>query len=262
MADRPRLNGLEGSLALVRHGESTWIAEGRFQGQADPPLSSAGLLQAAAVAGRLADPGAAPSLPLPSGPPIAVWHSPLARAASTAGAIGSARRDVKLISEPDLAELAQGDWEGLPHHEVRTRYAAELAAWRSDPLAHHAPRGEPLGDAAERARRALGRVLAALAPATSSLPPGPAPSPTDAPAEPVLGYGGRPGGSPADSPPWGIVVAHDGILRLLLLQLLGMPIDRYWTVPFGLCCVSVVEIRAGTARLRAHNLAEHLSSAP
>ncbi|MEX1344028.1 MAG: histidine phosphatase family protein, partial [Candidatus Limnocylindrales bacterium] len=58
-------------LALIRHGESAWIAEGRFQGQGDPPLSAAGERQAAAVAARLAAPRAMPSLPVPDAPPLA-----------------------------------------------------------------------------------------------------------------------------------------------------------------------------------------------
>ena len=37
------------TLALVRHGESSWIAEGRFQGRGDPPLSETGLRQATDV---------------------------------------------------------------------------------------------------------------------------------------------------------------------------------------------------------------------
>ncbi len=84
MADPPRLTAVEGALALVRHGESTWVAEGRFQGQGDPPLSPLGERQAALAGGRLRDPSAFPALPLPAVVPIGIWHSPLRRAASTA----------------------------------------------------------------------------------------------------------------------------------------------------------------------------------
>jgi broad specificity phosphatase PhoE len=59
--------------------------------------------------------------------------------------------------------------------------------------------------------------------------------------------------------PWSITVAHDGILRLILLRLLDLPLERYWSFPFALCGISVVELRAGRARLRAHNLEEHLA---
>ena len=50
-------------LGLVRHGESVWITEGRFQGRGDSPLSELGLRQAQAVARRISAPGAAPALP-------------------------------------------------------------------------------------------------------------------------------------------------------------------------------------------------------
>ena len=79
-----RLTGVTGTLVLVRHGESTWIAEGRFQGRQDPPLSELGVRQAGLVAGRLAERGEQTPLPIPPGPPIGIWHSPLDRAATTA----------------------------------------------------------------------------------------------------------------------------------------------------------------------------------
>lgn len=238
---------MDGSLVLVRHGESTWVAENRFQGQADPPLSPLGERQAALVGARLADPSASPALPLPASPPIGIWHSPLARAASTAAAIGTAR-DVGLPLHADgqLQELAQGRWEGLTHTEVNAQYGAELAAWRDDPLHHWAPGGESLEDGSRRIRAALDDVLDALRGAATS---------PDHPDDPVLGYG-----APATDWPWLIVTAHDGILRLALLSLMDVPLERYWAFPFALCAVTVVEISSGRARLRAHNLAEHLAA--
>lgn len=255
------------SLALVRHGESTWIEEGRFQGRGDPPLSAWGLTQARAVAERLAHPAEPPGLPLPQGAPLAIWHSPLERAAGTAGAVAEARgHDAPLVALEDLAELAQGDWEGLTHDQVRERYPNELAAWRSDPLRHHAPGGEPLVAARARARTAADTILGALAGARGS-----AETAAPGPAEPVLGYE-RAGHVSARSTPatpvarapagpaWALVVAHDGILRLLMLDLLGVPIERYWSFPFALASVTVIDIRDGLARLRAHNLDEHIAA--
>ena len=40
-------------ILLVRHGESTWNADGRWQGQADPPLSDLGRSQAAEAAAKV-----------------------------------------------------------------------------------------------------------------------------------------------------------------------------------------------------------------
>jgi broad specificity phosphatase PhoE len=63
---------------------------------------------------------------------------------------------------------------------------------------------------------------------------------------------------PIEDRPWSILVAHDGIFKIVLLTLFGMGLDRFWTFPFALCGISVVEFRAGRATLRAHNLTEHL----
>ncbi len=239
-------------LALVRHGESEWIAEGRFQGQGDPPLSDSGLRQAAAVGARLAAPSAMPSLPVPDYPPLAIWHSPLRRAAQTAQAIHVARgADAPLQPLDTLLELAQGEWEGRTHEEVRERYPDQLAAWRDDPLNNHAPGGESLREALLRAREARLTILGDWGSASES-----AAGAGQAPAEPVLGYegvftGGR-------GPDWTIVVAHDGILRLLMLDLLGIGIEHFWSFPLALASVTVLDVSAGIAQLRAHNLDEHI----
>lgn len=238
----------DATLALVRHGESTWIREGRFQGRGDPPLSAMGRRQAALAGDRLADPAAIPQLPLPAGQPRAAWHSPLRRTTETAEAIvraDPAMRNVRLEPLDDLLEIGQGEWEGLLHTEVRERYAAELAAWRRTPTSAWAPGGESLAQVGDRVTRGITSVLHALT--------------TDGTVardhEPVIGYPSV----RAPSLPWGIVVAHDGVMRIILMTLLGVPYERFWSWPFALCCISVLDIRGGTASLRAHNLSDHLA---
>src|SRR4029079_5751266 len=58
-------------LFVVRHVDSELIVQGRFQGQAESPLSATGRRQAELVARRLARPLGTPALPLPDGPPRA-----------------------------------------------------------------------------------------------------------------------------------------------------------------------------------------------
>lgn len=223
------------TLALVRHGESAWIAEGRFQGRGDPPLSETGLRQAAAVGARLAAPSEMPSVPVPDGSPLAVWHSPLRRAAQTAQAIEEAREaDAPLRPLDDLMELGQGEWEGLTHAEVRRRWPAELSAWADDPLNNHAPGGESLRDASIRVRSARDTILGAAA---TSIDPA----------------------APADRS-WTIVVAHDGMLRLLMLDLLGIGLEHFWSFPLALASVSVLDVGDGVVQLRAHNLDAHIAA--
>lgn len=249
---RPRLDlppTLTAGLALVRHGESTWVAEGRFQGRGDPPLSERGRRQAQAVAAAIAGRPQALALPLPDGAPIAVWHSPLGRARETAAAIvgeaTAAGSPVPIRELDGLTEIAQGAWEGLHATEVAARDPHLLERWRTDPLNAEAPGGERLVDAAERVAAALRMIANDLAGGSSAQAPVPSP---------VLGYGR---GLQA---PWGVVVAHDGIFRLAALLLLGVAIDHFWSVPFVLCGITVVELSGGRATLRAHNLAGHLAA--
>jgi len=241
------------TLVLVRHGESAWIAEGRFQGHGDPPLSDVGLRQAAAVGARLGAPTEMPSLPVPDYPPLAIWHSPLLRASQTAQAIHDARRaGAPLRSLDTLIELGQGEWEGLTHDEVRRRWPQELAAWRADPLHHHAPGGEALADALVRARAARETILGAGDVTAEDEGVG------KAPAEPVLGYERTFTGG--EGPAWTMAVAHDGVLRLMMLDLLGVGIEHFWSFPLALASVTVLDLSAGVVRLRAHNLDEHIAA--
>lgn len=232
----------EGTLVLVRHGESTWSAEGRFQGRADPPLSPLGQLQARLVAARLADREKRLALQIPVGPPIAVWHSPLRRTRDTARVVAGslADGDSLLRAVPGLVEIDQGEWQGRLGPDVAAEYPDLLAAWRATPTLAHAPGGESLATAGQRVRRAARALLDTIDRA-------------DPPR--TRGCDGS-----AAAPAWGIVVAHDGILRLLLMTLLELPFERFWSLPFALCAISLVELRPGSAALRAHNLAEHLDA--
>jgi len=210
-------------------------------------LTETGREQARLVAARLATADAPPALPIPVGPPGEIVHSPLARAAETATAIGTALdnagRGASVRPEPGLLEIGQGAWEGLHRDEIRERYGAELDAWRSRPAEVWAPGGESLAEVAARVRPALARILDAQAE-----------RPAGERADPVPGYrGARPAG------PWSVLVAHDGVFKIVLLTLFDLPLERFWMWSFDLCGLSIVEVRDGRAVLRAHNLTDHLA---
>ena len=238
---------LDATLVLVRHGESEFIVEGRFQGHAETPLSPQGLRQAALVAERLAHPHDPPALPLPDGPLREIVHSPLRRTTQTAEAIAEQVAGApSLRPEPGLLEIAQGEWEGLHRDEVTARYGDILAAWRRSPTTAWAPGGESLADVQARVRPALAVMLA------------------------TLGEGGVPGsldrsqvsGYMDELPthPWSIAVAHDGVFKVALLTLFDLPLERFWMWTMDLAAITVVEFRAGRPVLRAHNLTGHLAS--
>ncbi len=242
-------DGLDATLVLVRHGESTFIAQGRFQGQAETPLSPTGLRQADLVGRRLARPHDPAALPLPTRPPLELVHSPLQRATQTAQAIGGALaadgRPVHLRPDPAFLEISQGAWDGLHRTEVEARYARELSAWRQRPLEAWAPGGESIPEVQARVRPGLAVLLARLA---DGRPPG---SPD---RSQVAGYR-----DPVPDHPWSIVVGHDGVFKVVLLTLFDLPLDRFWMWSMDLCGISVIELRAGRPVLRAHNLTAHLA---
>lgn len=247
---------LDAVLAFVRHGESEWVAEGRFQGQGDSPLSELGRRQALLTARRIARRARRPILPLPSGPPRSVVHSPLARAAETGqliarGVSGGRGEDaipapVPVRPEPGFLEIGQGEWEGLPSTEVVERWGDLLEHWRRDPLTAWAPGGESIPEVDVRVRVALRAHLEELAGGAPRHPGG---------RSQVLGYVDMP-----SDEPWSIVVGHDGVFKVALLALLDLPLTRFWVFPFALCGITIVEIRRGRPRLRLHNATDHLSS--
>ncbi len=243
---------LDATIVLLRHGESQWIVEGRFQGQGDAPLSVLGRRQAALAAERLAHPHRVPALPVPVGPPVAIVHSPLSRTADTAALVAAEMAAPTAFGhhvepEPDAGflEIGQGHWEGLPGSAIAERWGAILEGWRQDPLSSWAPGGESLPLVDARVRSSLRALLARLGAA--------APVP-GARRSHVLGYADP----PADEP-WAVIVGHDGVFKVTLLALLDVPLARFWSFPFALCGITVVELRRGRARLRLHNAADHLA---
>ncbi len=111
---------LRSGALLVRHGQSTWNAEQRWQGQADPPLSELGEHQA--VEARAAVAGLAP---------VRVLASDLRRAARTAELL--APRAVAVECDPVWRERDAGEWEGMTRVEIETDYPGWLETHRRPP---------------------------------------------------------------------------------------------------------------------------------
>jgi broad specificity phosphatase PhoE len=134
------------TLILVRHGETTWNAEQRYQGQQDSQLSETGRLQARLTAERLTDCDAA-----------ALYSSDLRRAADFAAVIAD-RLGLAVESTPVLRERYGGLWEGLTWPEIVERFAEEAARSRSDPQ-FSPPGAETREQLRERAVSFVGRAL-------------------------------------------------------------------------------------------------------
>ena len=106
---------------IIRHGETEWNVQGRFQGQRDTELNERGLDQSRRAADYLA------------GHKFdAVVSSPLRRALSLAEIIAG-NRGVKVDIVQEFKELHHGDWEGCISTEVRERWPQLLKTWHESP---------------------------------------------------------------------------------------------------------------------------------
>jgi len=142
---------------FVRHGQSEWNALGRWQGQADPPLSELGRAQARAAAHSL-------------GALDAIFASDLQRAAETAAIISSALGVGPVILDQDLRERDAGEWSGLTRAEIEVRFPGYL---ESDRTAFAPERGEPRRPPGwEPDETLLERVLGAVQRIHEALPDG------------------------------------------------------------------------------------------
>jgi broad specificity phosphatase PhoE len=129
-------------LLLLRHGQTEWNREGRFQGVRDSRLTELGRAQAAGMGALLRDlrvgPGTHQALTSPQG-----------RARETTR-IALGPLGVEVGEDERLVEIGMGAWTGLTRAEIDARWPGEPGEGL---LAFYArcPEGEPLSDVARRA---------------------------------------------------------------------------------------------------------------
>ncbi len=127
-------------LWLIRHGQTDWNLEGRYQGQSDVPLNAAGLAQADAFAASLCGQHF-----------DAIYSSDLARAYQTAQVI-AACTGLPVQTDPRLREINQGEWQGRTLDEIRGIYneGAQAKHVAIDPVTTRAPGGESVAEVSQR----------------------------------------------------------------------------------------------------------------
>lgn len=140
---------------LIRHGQTSWNVQGRWQGQTPdaPPLNATGIAQAHALAETLAQ--HAERVPFQ-----ALYSSDLLRARQTAEII-ALRLRLPVRLDPRLREVNLGAWEGMLGDEVALRYVAELEERKRNPVHSHPPQGETVFELAARVGQALDDIARA-----------------------------------------------------------------------------------------------------
>lgn len=140
------------SLLLVRHGQTDWNLDGRYQGRVDTELSPLGRAQAQALAAFLSNWGAR-----------TLVSSPMTRARDTAIPIAQ-HLSLDLSLDERLCEIAYGDWEGMTQAQVKTRWPEALRRWKHRPDLYPPTGGEPLAAAAYRVRTCLDELTSRPSP--------------------------------------------------------------------------------------------------
>ena len=140
------------NILLVRHGETPWNRDGRYQGHTDIPLSPDGEAQARALGERLTSTKIDRAV-----------ASPLSRARRTAELVLGQRASM-LTFDDGLKEISHGEWEGKLASEVELSHPELLHSWRSAPTTDLAagPKAESLGQVEARAWAAMQRAVVGL----------------------------------------------------------------------------------------------------
>lgn len=135
------------TIFVIRHGETTWNAEGRWQGWADAPLSNLGRQQATHAAALV-----------PTMDVEAVYCSDLQRSRDTAAILADAL-EMTAVEDRDFREYDMGEWQGLTREQIDQSWPGMREAWFRWELAA-TPGGELTEAFRGRILRAIHRVAA------------------------------------------------------------------------------------------------------
>jgi probable phosphoglycerate mutase len=139
---------------LLRHGETEWNVEGRYQGTLDSALTATGRAQADAMGASLARHFASQ----PARPQVALV-SPLGRTRATAARIARfLPPTLAFAEEPRLREVTGGSWDGLTQSEIEVRFPGVLDGSGPHDWFFRTPDGEGLEAALARAESWLSSV--------------------------------------------------------------------------------------------------------
>lgn len=135
------------NIYLVRHGQTDYNKNGRFQGTTDVDLNELGKKQAELIAKRLQDKGIE-----------AVYASNLKRVVQTAELI-SRYTNADIITREELREIDMGEWECLNLVQIKDKYSSYYKEWSKHTEDLPYPGGERGGDVERRALKVIEEIM-------------------------------------------------------------------------------------------------------
>ncbi|MFC1908008.1 histidine phosphatase family protein [Chloroflexota bacterium] len=200
-------------IILARHGETEWNVEGIFRGRIDIELNETGIKQTELLAEYLSD------LKID-----AIYSSPLKRVLKTAEVIAGYHK-LNIEIAPGLIDFDYGEWQGLPHQEVRDKYRELYAEWTKNPHLVTMPAGESLNDVRKRAIRLVDNIMAE--------------------------YEGTV-----------VLVSHRVVNKVLICALLGLDNSHFWDIRQDTCGITTFTYQNERFILTEHNNTSYLKPLP
>jgi len=148
--------------------------------------------------------------------PEIIYSSPLKRAFFTAEII-SKNLSLKIKKLEELKERSFGKWEGLSINDIISLYPEDFERWKTNPLKFSPPDGESTLEVSKRAKKVIRQII----------------------------YKHK--GSQI------IIVAHGGINRVLLCQLLGVSLKNIFRIEQDFTCVNIIEFYNSSAVVKLIN---------
>ncbi len=146
----------------------------------------------------------------------AIFCSDLKRSVETAVILAGTRNCPTPVQRPELREINLGQWDGLTFQEVRARYPGEFEERGRDMVHYRPPGGESFLDCTERVIPAFFNILHA---SRGNV----------------------------------LIVAHAGVNRIILCQVLGMSLARLFEIDQDYGCLNVIRYREGSFTLQVLN---------
>ncbi|GAB4486380.1 MAG: histidine phosphatase family protein [Thermodesulfovibrionales bacterium] len=211
------------TLFLIRHGATEGSETRSYKGSIDVPLSGKGIEQVRRTAAfldsyvRTAVPeqrksylrdihaSGGDAVPADEAPALtAVYCSDLSRSKKSAEIV-AAPHGLGAIEMKELRERSFGRWEGMSFLEIRERFPEEFGNWSRDPLFYSPPGGESTLAVRDRVMKGLEQILAMHQGECFA------------------------------------IVAHGGVNRIILCEVLGMPLDNIFRIEQDHAALNVIE---------------------
>ena len=139
-------------IVLIRPGSTDYDVQGRIQGSLDIPLNERGLAEVVQTAEQLRGVQV-------GGQGIEIIYAPTAQPPLQTAEVIAKTLGIKLKKIERLDNLHQGLWEGMLVEDVRRKQPKVYRQWQEQPENVCPPEGEMLGDADERVRTAMTKLL-------------------------------------------------------------------------------------------------------